>query len=195
MDATRHTLIQRLKSQEDEQAWETFTETYGSYISAVLAKVGIPQHDVNDLRQDVLLKLWQKLPEFDYDSKKGKFRTWLWLVIRNTAYNHLSSKHKQEKRVDLYFTKSESTVSEISPELEALMLDEWKAFITLQAMESLRGKFAEQNIEIFRESLKGVSSEELAERFKIKRNTVNRVVSRIKERLVIEVARLRQDLE
>ncbi|MGJ8672665.1 sigma-70 family RNA polymerase sigma factor [Rubritalea sp.] len=195
MDATRHTLIQRLKDQNDEQAWETFTETYASYIAVVLVKVGIPRHDLNDLKQDVLLKLWQKLPDFEYNATKGKFRSWLWLVIRNTAYNHLSSKLKQEQRVELYFTKDGCTNNELSPELEALMQEEWKAFITLQAMDSLRGKFAEQNIEIFRESLKGTSSEELAERFGVKRNTVNRVVSRIKERLVIEIARLRQDLE
>ncbi|MFC5049729.1 RNA polymerase sigma factor [Rubritalea spongiae] len=195
MDATRHTLIQRLQDQKDEQAWETFTQTYASYIAVVLAKVGIPKHDINDLKQDVLLKLWQKLPAFDYNSQKGKFRSWLWLMIRNTAFNHLSSQHKQQERVELYFTSDDQSNKEISPELEKLMQEEWKAFITLQAMTALRGKFAEKNIEIFRESLKGTPSDELAERFNIKRNTVNRVVSRIKERLIIEVARLRQDLE
>ena len=88
MDATRHTLIRRLKDQHDENAWELFTQTYSNYIEVVLVKVGIPRQEVVDLRQDILLKLWEKLPDFDFDQVKGKFRSWLWTMIRNTAYNH-----------------------------------------------------------------------------------------------------------
>ena len=195
MDATRHTLIQRLKNQHDENAWQTFTDTYSSYIESVLVKVGMPKNEVVDLRQDILLKLWEKLPEFDFDKTKGKFRTWLWTMIRNTAYNHLSSRHKEEERVQRYFSDAQEDNSELSLALEELMQEEWKAFITARAMGSIKEKFAEQNIQMFREFLKGVDTNTLAEKYEVKRNTVNRVVSRIKERLTIEVAVLRKELE
>lgn len=192
---TRFTLIQRLKNQSDEEAWQHFTTTYERYIEVVLYKVGIPTNEITDLKQDILLKLWKKIPEFEYQPEKGKFRSWLWIMIRNTAYQHLSSKKSSDERTNRYFQAVDSSNPQASPELEDLAQREWKAFLTYQAMETLRGKFADRNIEMFEAFLKGTNKDSLAKKYDIQRNTVTRVINRIKERLIIEIANLRRELE
>ena len=65
--ATRMTLIQRVKNNLDETSWEDFTETYTPYIMAILHRSGIPHNQVEDLCQDILLKIWKSIGNFDYN--------------------------------------------------------------------------------------------------------------------------------
>lgn len=188
---TRYTLIERVKNPDNQNAWQTFTETYAGYIKAVLIKVGVSIHDVNDIRQEIILKLWKKLPTFEYEPKKAKFRSWLYQVIRNTAYTYLSSQGAKERRDDSYFHEA----GEHTTKLTEMMEKEWKSFICEKALNNLRGVFNEQSIEVFEASLKGRSVKDLAKYFKIKENTVYRIKNRVKERLILEINLLRDDLE
>lgn len=133
--STHQTLIQRVQDPSNENAWSLFTETYSSYIDEMLKKTGIFIEEVTDLRQDILLKLWKKLPDFKYDPQKTKFRTWLYQVIRNTAYNHASSKESEQKRVQRYFLDN----SDGKDALHDLLEDEWQEFICHKALNNLSG--------------------------------------------------------
>lgn len=190
-NTTRYTLIQRVKDPNNQHAWSVFTESYSGYITAVLLKVGIVAADVEDIRQDVMLKLWHKLPSFEYVPKQAKFRSWLYRVISNTAYTYLSSQGAKGKREVSYFQDG----GEQSSKLVEMMDEEWKSFICEKALNNIKGVFSEQSIEIFESSLKGVSVAKLAEKFQLKENTVYRIKNRVKERLILDIKALRNDLE
>ncbi len=191
MEHTRKTLIQRLKHQSDDQAWETFVEAYSGYIYTVLRRMGVIHEETLDLQQDILLKLWKKLPDFDYQPERAKFRTWLCSVIRNTAFNRMQSMSKEKARID--------TLDEVKPvtetEIDALMNQEWKTYITNQAMAKIRDKFNADSIDIFERSLKGEPVQDIAKRFDLKENTIYRIKNKVKERLILEIAELRRELE
>ncbi|NWK54721.1 RNA polymerase sigma factor [Verrucomicrobiaceae bacterium N1E253] len=194
MDHTRYTLIERLKDQDDQAAWETFTQNYEGYIYTVLIRLGIRADDASDLRQDILLKLWKQLPEFEYQAEKGSFRSWLCTVIRNTAYSYFSSRKNEQKRIDSYFQSHDDSPSG-SPQLDQLMDHEWKTYITNRAMQNLRASFNQQSITIFERSLDGESVESLAREFELQENTVYRIKNRVKERLIVQINRMRKELE
>lgn len=194
MDETRYTLIEKVKNQQDESAWTSFSTTYNPFIKAVLLRLGINNSDTSDLQQDVLLKLWKKLPEFDYQANQGKFRTWLYQVTRNTAYSYLSSRQNESKRIETYFS-SDSNSEEKNGKLDALMEGEWKSYITNLALEKIRPSFSSQSIDIFEQSLAGQTAEQLGEKYELKSNTIHRIKNRVKEKLIIEINELRRDLE
>jgi len=91
---TRQTLLMKLKDQRDDQAWNDFYETYYRYIRAILWNMNMAEADANDILQSVMLKIWNKLPEFDYEKSKGKFRNWISIITANTAKNYIRSENR-----------------------------------------------------------------------------------------------------
>ena len=65
---TRKTMLIRLQNQYDEHSWEEFVATYRQYIYNVIRRMNLNHHDALEIVQIVLIKLWKKLPEFNYDN-------------------------------------------------------------------------------------------------------------------------------
>lgn len=192
MQNTRHTLIKRLQNQHDQSAWELFVSTYQAYIYVVLTRAGVSHDEAVDLRQDILIKVWKALPNFDYQPGKAKFRTWLCQVINNTAYNHFSSRGSEQKRITKYFSQPDD---DSQSQMEKVMEDEWKNYISSLALKNIEANSSEQNVTIFKRMLAGEDSKKLAEEFKLKENSIHRVKNRVRDKLIIEIARLRNELE
>lgn len=77
MDTTSLTLLQRVRSQVDQPAWERFVALYQPLLLAWAGKAGLQEAEALDLVQDVLLKLTAELPRFTYDPQRKNFRGWL----------------------------------------------------------------------------------------------------------------------
>ncbi len=82
MNGTSESLLLRLKSSDDHQAWSRFVRLYTPLIFYWARRIGLQSQDAADLVQDVLTLVFQKLPEFEYDNKKS-FRSWLRTVTLN----------------------------------------------------------------------------------------------------------------
>ena len=194
MNETQHTLIQRLQQKEltDEEAWQLFVETYESFIIAILIKININQEEARDLKQIILLKLWEKLPSFKYEPERAKFRTWIYSVTKNTAISHIRSLNSEQDRISQYFSENES---EATSEFNKLFTQEWQMFISNKAMEKISEDFTPQSIEIFKQCLAGAKSSELARQYNLQPNSVVRIKNRVKEQLMVEIGKLRTELE
>ena len=88
---TRLTLIERLRNQYDDSAWDDFSSTYKDYIYVVIIRMGFNPQDCEDLHQQVLLKLWNTLPDFSYDKNK-RFRSWIARVTVNLCKDFIRSR-------------------------------------------------------------------------------------------------------
>lgn len=82
MPDTPASLLERLRDPGAEAAWQRFVELYTPLLFSWARRVGLQESDAADLVQDVLALLLKKLPEFQYDPKKG-FRSWLRTVTLN----------------------------------------------------------------------------------------------------------------
>ncbi len=156
-------------------------------------KSNILHADANDLQQEILLKLWKKLPSLDYQPERGKFRTWLYQVIRNHVYDYVKSKRFRNSQKDLPMDEQFQGASD--SQLYAVMDEEWRAYVTSLAMQRIQNNFSKQNLEIFQALLKGATPKDLADTYGLKPNSISKVKNRIRERLIVEVAEVRKELE
>ena len=190
---TRYTLIERARDSDDNETWEEFVSIYNKFIYFVLNKMHIPEDSMDDLVQQVLLNLWNKLGL--YAKEKGRFRNWLTQVIRNAAIDHLNkehvySRHKNEVAEALVLLNS---VSE--SEFEKVIDSEWRAYLGPLAFERVSKRFSGQAMEVFKMSMEGSSGTEIAEKLNLTTDSVYTLRGRVKSTIKREIQLLIDDLE
>lgn len=183
---TRETLLLKIKNRDDESAWEDFEVYYRHYVYNILRHMNIAPVDAEDISQQVLIKMWEKLPEFKTDSSRGKFRSWFATVVRNQAINFLKKKkrhdHQELPSFDLQTSQSD---------LENIIEKEWQKSIIEKAWAIITSEFEEKTLATFELSSKNMSPSEVAEELQISESTVYSYKSRVKERLKKEIRRLK----
>ncbi len=193
---TRRTLIERVKNQHDDDSWGEFVQVYQDYIYAIIRRMGINQHDADDLLQQVLLNLWNTLPQLDFDRIK-RFRSVLSNITRHRVIDFMRKRGNEAKRLEK--TAQEEILHYLSTlnlsEIDVIADREWKIHLTNLAIEKVAPRFSGQAVNIFRMSLKGLGVKEIASELGLKENSVYRLRNRVKACLIEEVDRLREDLE
>ena len=194
---TRHTLINRVRLDRDEAAWEEFSEIYNQYIYLVVRQMGLEHHDAMDIVQDVMLILYKKLPEVEIGGDAPGFRRWLSTVTKNTTRNFLrSASRRAERNEKAELTRRyDALESTTLPEIELIAQREWETFICNRALARIRNSFSGNAIAAFESSLNNEPAEQVAERLDIAVGSVYRLRTRVKRRLAEEVALLQSELE
>jgi len=88
--STRVSLLLRLQSSEDAEAWEQFSELYRPFIYRMARTRGLQDADAHDLAQEVLVRVANSVHKWDTDREKGTFRGWLSRITRNVVVDTLS---------------------------------------------------------------------------------------------------------
>ncbi|MCM8538450.1 MAG: RNA polymerase sigma factor [Lentisphaeraceae bacterium] len=194
---TRKTLLMRAKDPDDELAWSEFFEYYSGFISMLLFKMKIESQLHEDLKQEILLKIWGALQSYEEDPGKAKFRTWLAGVIRNAALHYLRSYRKREKREDSLAASHDLFTDEnyAPSKIDELINEEWAHYMVSHIINHLKQFFSGKAIEVFTLSSKGMNSTEISNKLDIPTNTVYVLRNRVKARLMTEMQSLRQSLE
>ena len=168
---TRQTLLNKIKNQYDDKAWNEFISFYRPYIYRIIQNhYKINNIDREDVIQEVLLVSWKKLPDFEYSSEKGRFRSWLGRVTTNTA---LAFFRKNNKEVAL--TETEEFLQEnqaTPPEIEKVYQQEWERHITDSAWTNISTMFDEKVLEAFQRLSKGEEGKDVAESLGLSINSV-----------------------
>ena len=189
---TRQTLILRLKNQQDDRSWEEFVYFYERYINLIIYGLGVNQSHADDLTQTVLLNLWKKLPDFQYEPKQCKFRTWMNKVVRNTVFNHFRTSARYKKRLEN--AASEVEFESSMPDIYEIAEENWQDHISNLAWENIKGALSERDCQLFLMLAEGKSVDEITKFFDMKRNTLYVIRKRIVEKLSREIRRLDEDL-
>src|SRR5437773_1054699 len=94
---TRPSLLNRLKSSDDPQSWEEFYRTYGGLIRFFAEKAGLTADEAEDVVQETAIGVARRLPEFTYDPKVCRFKTWL---LNLTCWRIQDQLRKRQKAGD-----------------------------------------------------------------------------------------------
>ncbi|MCM8530691.1 MAG: RNA polymerase sigma factor [Lentisphaeraceae bacterium] len=194
---TRKTLLLRAKDPSDELAWSDFVEYYSGFISMLLFKMKIEQQLHEDLKQEILLKIWGALQDYEEDPTRAKFRTWLAAVIRNAALNYMRSHRSRERREDSLAQSHDLFTDEnyAPSRIDEIINEEWAHYMVNHIIDHLKKFFSGKAIEVFTLSSEGIKSSEISRRLEIPTNTVYVLRNRVKARLMTEMQSLRQSLE
>ncbi len=193
---TRQTLLIRIRNQHDEKSWEEFIGYYQSYVFAVVTNMNISHHDAEDIVQSVMLKAWKKLPEFEYATRKGRFRGWLATVTRNEVSNFFRKKKWELNNLEgKEGERIESDFHEISqPEIEEISLREWKLYIAELAWKNVKKNISTESAEAFVMLADEIPPQEVSEKLGIPIDNLYVYKARIKKRLCQEIMLLEEEL-
>ena len=80
MNETRKTLLARVRDPGDRDAWSEFYELYAPLLYRYARAQRLDPADAEEVRDQCLALVVEKLPDFEYDEKKGGFKAWLWRI-------------------------------------------------------------------------------------------------------------------
>lgn len=188
------TLLERAQAEPDDPSWEELLRYYEPFINKALRIMGFRGADVDELRQEVNIKLWKGLRSYKRDEARSTFRTWLSRLIRNAALDHLRKTRKQERFVNIEESGVERTLA-TEAELESRIEAEWQRHIVHLALQRMESIFSGKAVEVFSRMMKGESADQISGQMGIRLHSVYVLKNRVKNRMQQEITALRRELE
>jgi RNA polymerase sigma-70 factor (ECF subfamily) len=188
---TGSSLLVLLHDPADPQAWKAFVQRYTPVVAGWCRRRKLQDADVDDVTQEVLLKLARYLGQFPYDPAKGRFRDWLFAVARN-AWSDI-----RENRRRAGWGSGDPDVERLLEEqadrdgLLQTLDEEFLVEVYEEAKARVQLRVSRQTWEAFELlAVDGWSGAEVAAKLQIKVATVYVAKNRVQKMLQEEVAQL-----
>ena len=186
---TRQTLLAKVKDQYNEKSWDEFIYYYRPFLYNVCRGLNLAHHDAEDVVQQVMLKVWNKLPEFNYD-KSQSFRGWMCLIMRNSVRDFYRRKTTRDSKHNKVALDTDESI--MMSEIEAKSEEEWQNHIMTLAWNNVSKQFSAKVIEVFSALRDGKTRAEIAEQFTISIDTVSVYKRRVFDALRAEARSLEE---
>ena len=198
--ATSVTLIQKIKTLapgEDGAAWVRFWDTYSLAIRRFAALKG-GEANADDIVMTVLGKLVNVLREGQYTPDKGAFHSYLATMIVNEV--HMQHRKDQVRKADQHLsidapvggnedggdrTLADTLQTTVTP--ADMYEDDWRQAVLASAVEHVLTKTAlsDRDRAVYRAYVQeGRPIGEVAAEFRLSRNSVSQIKTRIEKRIV-----------
>lgn len=82
MNTTPVSLLERLRTPNQQADWDRFVLLYTPLLCCWARRLGLHDADTEDIVQDVLTVIVERIPAFRYDPQQ-RFRGWLWTILAN----------------------------------------------------------------------------------------------------------------
>src|SRR3954451_16799627 len=189
---TRHAslLTQLRRDPSDQVGWDEFVERYGRHIYRWWRQWNLQDADAEDVTQDILMKLTQKLRGFAYDPSRS-FRGWLKTVAHHTCRDFKDSPRRappaggdtQVQELILTLEAREDLARKLEEAFDLELLETAKARVRLRV--------APHTWEAFRlTALEGVPVPDVAARVHLQMAMVYVAKSKVQKMLQEEIGRL-----
>lgn len=190
---TRQTLLKKLKLNFNEDSWEEFVHFYGRFIGSVIKTMGVSDSDIDDVQQQVLLRIWKSIERFDLSREKGSFRSWIYKITQNTTLNFICKNRKKNTKLDMLKVDYKEQYS--NPEIDKIIEDQWNRHISKMAFENISAVVSDKLIDAFVSHVKGEPANITANRLGVEKETVYIYRNRMKEKLRAEIESLKEMLD
>jgi len=151
--ATRASLLGRLKNREDHASWQEFFDTYWMLIYRVAKKAGLTDVEAQDIVQETVIAMANKLPGFIYDPKVCSFKTWMLRLTRWRIIDTLRKRLPQSAPAADSNGTATSALDRIPDEsslkLDAVWDEEWEKSLLSAALQRVKPHLKPEHYQIF----------------------------------------------
>jgi RNA polymerase sigma-70 factor (ECF subfamily) len=136
MNSTSLSLLVRLRHTGGDAAWARFTQLYVPLLYFWARRVGLPASEADDLVQDVLLLLLDKIRSFEYRGA-GSFRAWLRIVAINKA------RERFRKSAPAALARGDESLSDLAAAAESdpFWEAEYRQHLVARALSLMQSEF------------------------------------------------------
>jgi RNA polymerase sigma factor (sigma-70 family) len=197
LEATRTTLIDRLKNWQDQRSWQDFFNTYWKLIYGVARKSGLTDTEAQEVVQETMISVAKHMPNFHYNRATGSFRAWL---LKMTRWRITDQLRKRARSAALAFSSGETTIGTstidkiVDPtglSLKAIWDAEWETNLMAAAIAKVKRQIDPQKYQIFDFYVnKAWTPEQVAATFGVTIGQVYLAKHRITELIKKEIERL-----
>ena len=164
---------------EDEAVWTELVELYQPAMRGFLLKHGAQDSEVDDIMQNVVVRLVGILREGKYDKRRGRFRAYLSTLLYHEL---IDCARKAQARMEHRRVPVEEDSAVVEPEAFAAVEREWLAECHEAAVRHIleNTALAETSKAVFRELERtGDTCEAVAKRLGVSAASVRQIKSRV----------------
>ena len=197
---TRGSLLDRIRSWEDQASWREFFDTYWKFIYSAAIRSGLSDQEAEDVVQETVLSVAKKMPEFIYDPAVCSFKGWLMHVTRLRVMDQLRRRQPAFQKAPAGDTDSRRTAtvervpdSAADAQQDAAWDEEWERNLVDAAMERVKLRVKPEHYQIFYLSaVKGLKPGEVARMLQTNVGRVYLIRHRLAKEVKREVERLKE---
>ena len=184
MESTPHSLLERLRCHPSDGSWTRLVDLYTPLIRGWVRRFGARESDVDDLVQEVMAVVVQKLPSFEHSGQKGAFRRWL----RTIAVNRTQQLFRARAKADRDAAEPVAEVPDHSADPDQQWEQEHDKYVTERLLELMRPEFSESTWQAFlRQVVDEAGAADVAKELGITVNAALIAKSRVLRRLRKEI--------
>lgn len=194
---TRQTLLSRLKDWDDADSWRDFFETYSRLIYVVARKAGLVDAEAQEVVQETLITVANKMPEFRYDRKKGSFKGWLRHTTQWRIQDQLRKRQREQRVIDTGNQLAAEGMMTDSDDhtFNNLWTEEWEEHALKAALADVKKQVDAKTFQVFDLcTLKGWSPARVARELNLFRPQVYYLNRKVARRLQENLNRQTEDL-
>jgi RNA polymerase sigma factor (sigma-70 family) len=209
---TRPSLLDRLRSKNDTESWQDFYRIYGKLVRDFALQAGLTATEAEEVVQETAIGTSKNLPDFRYDPKVCRFKTWLlnqasWRIkdqLKKRQWIRGSTNNAGQNSVGCMAiepdTERTETVNRVpdpgATDLDALFEQEWRKNLFTAALERVKGRFSIKQFQIFDLLvLQEWSASQVARSFGVSLTNVYVIRHRIASAIKKESKKLEKELE
>jgi RNA polymerase sigma-70 factor (ECF subfamily) len=149
LEATRQSLLTRLKKPEDQEGWQRFFDTYAGVIHSLALRSGLTPTEADDALQETLLSVAKEMPEFRYDPARGSFKGWLFQITRRRIADQFRRRVRNQRDGNDANDLLEEVADTRADALTQLWEEEWRENQLHLAVERVKRKVAPRQWQMF----------------------------------------------
>ena len=161
---TQPGLLDRLKQGGDTESWQTFYRIYGKLVRDFSIQAGLTDTEADEVVQETAIAMARHLPDYRYDPKVCRFKTWL---LNQASWRIKDQLKKRKKDAPANYsanaapantmpgdeTARTSTINRVpdsaATDLDQLFEAEWRKNLFATALERVKEKFSLKQFQIF----------------------------------------------
>jgi RNA polymerase sigma factor (sigma-70 family) len=168
---TRPSLLSRLKAGDDTASWQEFYRVYGKLVRDFAIHAGLTDTEADEVVQETAIAMARHLPEYRYDPKVCRFKTWL---LNQTSWRIKDQLRKRRRSEGLVGgspsacagspagessalpaddTARTATINRVpdtaAADLDAVFETQWRKNLFTAAFDRVKEKFSLKQFQIF----------------------------------------------